>query len=111
MKGQQPLLADTLTDTQRALLASLQQHPGYPVLELLHMEACKRATEDVIRVNPEEENAIRKVEVRQLRARERNEFSLLILKSIQWHVDAAAAVGPKKEEEPEQNRILRSMPK
>ncbi|SRR6266550_2998904 len=103
-----PLLANELTDTQRVSLASLRQHPGFSVLEELLMAACRRATEEVIKLDPVEEGYERKLKALQSRARERNEFSSLVLKSIDWQ---AQAVAPKEEtkSEPEFNRIVKGL--
>lgn len=103
-----PLLANELTDTQKVSLAALKQHPGYPVLELLHMAACKRATEEVIKLDPEEEGYERKLKARQQKARERSEFSLLILRSIDWQTQAVT-VQQEAESKPELNRIVKGL--
>lgn len=103
-----PLLANELTEAQKVSLASIKQHPGYAVMELLFMSACKRATEDVIKIDPQDEGYERKLKALQSRARERNEFSLLVLRSIDWHVESVAS---QKEEEskPETNPIVRGL--
>jgi len=103
---QEPLLRDGLTPGKRALLAALVTHPGWAVVEEFHFEACKRATEDILKIDPEEPTADQKIKVRQLRARERNEFSLLILNSIQWHIQAAQGLEQEKEAKPPENPIL-----
>lgn len=103
---QQPLLMEDLSDIKRAALTSLVQHPGWPVIEELHMAACKRATEDVLKQDPAEEGTDRKILALQLKARERNEFSLLILGSVQWHIQAAQQQQQDIEAKPQQNPIL-----
>lgn len=102
----EPLLRDGLTEIQRVSLASLKQHPGFKVLEQLHFDACTRATEALVRLSPEEENYQQKLSARQIKARERSEFSLLILGSIDWHIAAASVPQQEAEEKPEGNRIL-----
>ncbi len=95
--NQTPLLADELTAAQRAALASLIQHPGWAVVEEMHMAACRRATEDVLKQDPGLEGAEKKIVALQLRDRERNEFSLLILGSVNWHAKALAVLEQEKE--------------
>lgn len=105
---QTPLLMGELSDVQRVSLASLVQHPGWAVVELMHTTACERATAAVIKIDPvEDEGAERKIPLLQLRARERNEFSLLILKSIAHHIEAEQFEQQQKEEKPEENPILK----
>ena len=58
-----PLLSDELTDSQKLNLANMKQHPGFPVLEKMFMDACKRATEKVIQLDPAEEGYERKLRV------------------------------------------------
>ena len=104
---QKPLLMEELSPAECASLTSLVAHPGWGVVEKLHMEACKRATEDVLKADPEETGYDQKVKARQLRARERNEFSLLVLGSVEWHIEAAKTVQQEAEAKPEQNPILK----
>ena len=106
---QTALMADELTPTQRASLASLLGHPGWLVVEELFMSACKRASDDVLKQDPTEEGSDRIIIKLQLRARERNEFSLLVLNSIQWHIKAAEMQVEEKEQEPTKNPILKGM--
>ena len=108
-----PLLmeAEDLTPVERVNLSLLRTHPGYPVLEKLHMAACKRATEDVVKLDPTEEGFERKLKALQQKARERNEFSMLILSSIEWqdqYVKKMEEVaGEKVNPESIQNPILK----
>src|SRR2546430_15840684 len=102
---QKPLMMDELTPLKRASLASLVQHPGWAVVEELHMDACKRATEDALKANPEEANYDQVSRVRLLRARERNEFSLLVLGSVTWHVQAAQRQAQEQEAKAPENPI------
>lgn len=104
---QQPLLMNELTPGKRAALASLVSHPGWAVVEEMHFDACKRATEDALKANPEEANYDQISKVRLLKARERNEFSLLILSSIDWHIKAAQQQIIEQEEKPPENPILK----
>jgi hypothetical protein len=106
--AQRPLLMDELTPIEAVNLSGLKQHPGYPVLEKLHMAACKRASDDAIRLDPAEDGHVRKLVALQGRARERSEFSLLILQSIDWH-SANAAVPEAVNTEPEGNPIVKGL--
>jgi len=109
MADKTPLLSDELTEAQKVLLLGLKQHPGYLVFELMLGAACKRATEDVIKLDPIEEGYERKLKALQSKARERNEFSLLVLKSIDWHSQGVAIEKREQKEEPEQNRIVKGL--
>lgn len=104
-----PLLANELTETQRVSLAALKQHPGFSVLENLFISACKRATEEVIKLDPTEEGYERKLKALQSRARERNEFSSLILRSIDWQTQTVIIQDEEKKSKPEVNRIVRQL--
>jgi hypothetical protein len=107
----EPLLSTSLTETQRLNLSAMKQHPGYAVLELMLTEACRRATEDVIKLNPIEEGYERKLKALQSRARDRNEFSLLVLASVDWQSQFSEIEQKSKvvamEPEQEQNRIAK----
>jgi hypothetical protein len=112
--NKEPLLSDQLTETQRLNLSAMRQHPGFAVLELMLTEACKRATEEVIKLDPIEEGYERKLKSLQSRARERNEFSLLLLASVDWqHRYSELEQQSKKpvEAEPQQNRIIKTINK
>ena len=102
-----PLLMNELTEAQRVSLAALKNHPGYAVLELIHMAACRRATEALVKLNPEEEGYDQKLRYRQQKARERSEFSMLILQSIDWQMQMLQAEESKNESEP--NRIVKGL--
>ncbi len=104
----QPLLSDYLTEAQRLALLGLKQHPGFAVLELMLMDACRRTNDSVMKLDPEEEAYERKLKARQAKARERNEFSLLLLRSIDWQTQPAFTA-PKQEEKPEPNPIVKGL--
>ena len=108
-----PLMFDELTSTERVNLSGLKNHPGYPVLEKLMMSACRLATEAVIALDPTDADYDRRLKVLQSRARDRNEFCLLVLKSMTWQVELEAKLQEelqKPVEKPQENPILR-MPK
>lgn len=99
-----PLLMGELQPVEQVALAGLVQHPGYAVFEKILMAACKRATDETISLNPTEKGYLQRLAALQSRARERNEFSLLVLQSIAYYTRP-----PEEPGKPEQNRILRGM--
>lgn len=109
-----PLLmeAEELTPIERVNLSQLRTHPGFPVLEKLLATACKRATEAVVKLDPMDEGFERKLKALQQKARERNEFSMLVLASIEWqdqYVKSMEEVaGEKVNPESAQNPILKA---
>lgn len=106
---QRPLLMEELTSIEAVSLGGLLQHPGYLVLEKLMMAACKRATDDAIRLDPTDEGYMRKLVALQGRAHERSEFCLLVLESIAWHDASAKAIAVEVNTEPERNPILKGL--
>jgi hypothetical protein len=101
-----PLLSAELHPTKQVMLANLVQQPGWRVVEEIFEAACRRAVENVISVNELSEDYERTLAVLHSKARERNEFSALVLKSIDWHVQAiAAATAPP--ESPSENPITK----
>lgn len=109
---QTPLLQYELAPQKRAALASLLQQPGWAVVEELHMDACRRATEDVLKQNPADPGYNDKTVIAlQQRARERNEFSLLILGSVEYHAKALAVQQQEETEKPQENPIVKGLNK
>jgi hypothetical protein len=108
---QVPLLMepDDLTTTERVALAALQQQPGYPVLEKLFAAACNRAIEEVIKLDPVDEGYELKLKALQSRARERNQFSSLIINSIAWQAKVVSSQSEEIKEEPQVNRIVKGL--
>lgn len=102
-----PLLSEELTEAEQMALTSMTTHPGFPVLEKIHMAACKRANDAVIQLDPLDEAYDNKIKPLQQKARERNEFSLLILNSIEWHKKVTEQrVEGTRPQAVSQNRIL-----
>lgn len=100
-----PLLADELTDIQKISLSNLRQHPGYLVLEEMFKAACNRAIEEVIKLDPTDERYEQKLKAFQLKARERNEFCSLVIRSIDWQARSVQA----DKNETEINPILKGL--
>ena len=88
IKNETPLLADELSTPERVMLGQTTTHGGYKIIIKLMEAACTRATQDTVRLDPEESDYERKLSVRTQRARNIIEFSALVLKSIDWHVNA-----------------------
>jgi len=109
-----PLLmeAEELTPIERVNLTHMRTHPGFAVLEKLFMAACKNASEAVVKLDPIEEGYERKLKALQQKARERSEFSMLILSTIEWqdqYIRSIEAVtGEKINQESIPNPILKS---
>ncbi|VVB52835.1 Uncharacterised protein [uncultured archaeon] len=105
-----PLLHNELTPQKQAALTAMMAMPGWLVVEELHMAACSQATKDLLAADPTEQGYDQKVKALQLRSRERNEFSLLILMSVAYHAKALAAVEEEaKEEKPKVNPIIKPL--
>jgi hypothetical protein len=96
-----------LTEAEQMALTSMTTHPGFPVLEKMFMAACKITNDAVIQLDPSDEAYDRLVKPLQQKARERNEFSLMILRSIAWHEAVLKdTIESKKPQEASQNIIL-----
>lgn len=103
-----PLMVDELTEAQRVTLMSLKQHPGFAILEQMLMSACDRANRAVIQLDPTEEGYERKLKALQQRARERNEFCLLVLQSVEFHTEVLLKAEQELKSQPEENRIVKT---
>jgi len=90
MNLQKEFLGETLTQTERLFLTSLTHHDGWPVLVKLMNEACLLATQDVVKLDPEDDKYASKLAARQMRARDMNEFCGAILKSVKGNMEVAA---------------------
>lgn len=93
-----PLCLDTLSPEDRVYLGNMSAHPGYQVLKKLISDACKQATEAVIKLDPADDQYDRKLKALQFTARAVNDFSSTLLKSVEMHSLMAAAEDAKKEE-------------
>lgn len=85
-----PLLSDKLSASERAMLAQVTHHGGYKVIIKLMEALCDRISKDEIRLDPEKPGYEDKLAVRHQRARNANEVCAELLKSIEWHIRAAA---------------------
>lgn len=84
-----PLCYDSLSFEDKTYLRALSKHPGYVILRKLMEDACRQATEAVIKLNPESENYSNVLKSRQIVARTTNDFCATLVKSIVMHTEAA----------------------
>ncbi len=92
------LLGENLTHEERILLAQLTTVPGWTILVRMMAEACRNATEAVIKLDPTTERYQEKLVAMQSMARSINKFSTDVLDSVKVHQRSAV-----KEAEQEQN--------
>jgi len=79
-------LGEELTQEEKLYLNSLTMHDGWPILVRILNEACKKATEDVIKIDPQIEGYERKLAAAQNTARAKNQFCTDVLKTISWRI-------------------------
>ena len=84
-----PLAYDELSFDEKIFLGSLSKHPGFIVLKRLMESACKQATENLVKLNPEDERYNEKLKARQMAARITNDVCASLLKSIIMHSESA----------------------
>lgn len=100
-----PLCIDTLTSEERIYLGNMASHPGFIVFKKLVADACKQATEEVVRLDPVDDGYERKLKALQFSARAINQFSAMLIKSIEMHSLAAVLEEENKELE-EQEEVV-----
>lgn len=83
-----PLNYEGLNTQEKLYLGSLSKHPGYVVLRKLMDDACRQATELVIKLNPEDPQYDAKLKARQIVARTTNDVCATLIKSIVMHTEA-----------------------
>ena len=66
--------------------------PGYAVLQRLMDAACNESRIAINDVNPEDPGYDQVLRARQQFSRAVNKFSVLVLRSIDWHKKSAAAI-------------------
>lgn len=101
-----PLLMDGLTLPEKVKLGQTFLTPGYSILVKLMESACRTATEDVIKLNPEDENYDHVLKARQQYSRAVNKFCILVLRSVEYHVDAGMAEERGRQSEAEKAALL-----
>lgn len=87
-KQAKKILCPQLTPLKRAMLLQTISTPGWDVVIEIANAACDEATKDIIRINPEDQNADRAVVVRQQSARNMTEFSEVFFRSVHEHANS-----------------------
>lgn len=94
------LLGESLAFDERLALAQLTLQPGWKVLVKVMAEACRSATEEVIRLEPGSTGYQERLAGLQSTARAMNKFSADVLDSVRVHqTNAVAQSGAGKTEE------------
>jgi hypothetical protein len=91
------LLGENLNYEERIALAQLVNQPGWRVLVKLIAEACREATEAVIKLDPGTERYPEKLAGMQTTARAMNKFSAEILDSVKLHQRTAVQEAQRRE--------------
>ena len=79
------LMGQNLSHEERILLAQLTAQPGWKILVKMMAEACRQATEDVIKLDPTSPRYSEVVVGLQTTARATNKFSAEVLDSVKLH--------------------------
>lgn len=95
----EPLLFDTLSQPERAALATLSHHPGYDVLVRMMQESCKRITERLAKLDPLAQDYSEKLPLLHLQCRTVNEFCSSVLKSVEFQARIAVIQQSMSEDE------------
>jgi hypothetical protein len=95
--AERELLGATLSYEERIAVAQLSQQPGWQILVRMIAEACRNATEAVIRLDPQTERYQDKVVALQTTARAMNKFSAAVLDSVKVHQRTAVREAQRKE--------------
>jgi membrane carboxypeptidase/penicillin-binding protein len=83
--SERKLLGQNLNYEERILLAQLTTQPGWKVLVKLMAEACRTATEEVIKLKPTTERYTEQLAGLQTTAHAMNKFSAEVLDSVKLH--------------------------
>jgi hypothetical protein len=83
------VLGATLDFEERLAIAQLVNQPGWKVLVRLIAETCRRANEEVIKLDPSTERYEQKLTSLQIKARAMNVFSTEVLDSVRVHEQIA----------------------
>ena len=97
MSEERKVLGETLNFEERLALAQLVNYPGWKILVRLMAESCRRATEEVIRLNPAVERYPEQLTGLQTTARAMNKFSAEVLDSVKLHQRVAVDEAQKRE--------------
>src|SRR5260370_11709189 len=91
------VLGESLTFEERLALAQLVNQPGWKILVRLMAESCRRATEEVIKLDPGTERYDQRLTGLQTTARAMNKFSAEGLDSIKLHQRTAVKEAQQRE--------------
>jgi hypothetical protein len=91
------VLGEGLTFEERMSLAQLVQQPGWKILVKLMADACRRATEEVIKLDPGGERYDQKLAGLQTMARAMNKFTADVLDSVKLHQRTAVQEAQQRE--------------
>ena len=106
--SERKLLGQGLNHDERISLAQLTTQPGWKVLVRMMAEACRAATEDVIKLKPTTERYPEQLVGLQTLAHAMNKFSAELLDSVKLHQTKALIDGHKIEgTAPEEKRVTR----
>jgi hypothetical protein len=83
------ILGSTLDFEERLAIAQLTHQVGWKILVRLIAEACRRATEEVIKLDPSTDRYEQKLAGLQTKARAMNIFSAEVLDSVKLHEQKA----------------------
>jgi hypothetical protein len=83
--AERKLLGQNLNHEDKISLAQLTTQPGWKILVKMMAEACRNATEDVIKLDPTTERYPERVVGLQTTARAMNKFSTEVLDSVKLH--------------------------
>ena len=95
--SERKMLGEGLTFDERIALAQLVNQPGWKILVRLIAEACRNATEEVIRLDPGTERYDQRLTGLQTTARAMNKFSADVLDSVKVHQRSAVQEAQQKE--------------
>lgn len=109
------VLGEKLTHEEGIALAQLVNQPGWMILVRLIAEACRRATEEVIKLDPGVERYEQKLVGLQTTSRAMNKFSTQVLDSVKLHQrkavqEASNREKPKSEQAPVAPRFRMPLP-
>jgi hypothetical protein len=97
MSEERKVLGETLTFEERLSLAQLVNQPGWKILVRLMAESCRRATEEVMKLNPSAERYPELLVGMQTTARAMHKFSAEVLDSVKLHQRTAVSEAQQRE--------------
>jgi hypothetical protein len=86
-----PLMMEDLTHPERIFLAQIYAHAGFKVLIKLLNASCARATEQIVKLDPEKPDYERLLPYRSQRSRNFSECVSEVMKSVEFHTGALRA--------------------